>query len=183
MTRNLCNNWHNGHSGCFSPIKKAQRTFLAEDRMEMNALQVSLFLWLSCNNSIVSMDYALIEATSTRFTFTPRQSFRHVATYITDTDFADDLALISDYLEEAQLLLLRLEVAAKTVGLHGNYKKTEYMLDNLPVGDLVTLGGKKLKHRPVTRGGCTGCVRTPLQAPKVCILILNIQAKECSRLN
>ena len=51
---------------------------------------------------------------------TPRQSSRHVATYITDTDFADDLALISDYLKEAQLLLSRQEVAAKTVGLHVN---------------------------------------------------------------
>ena len=33
------------------------------------------------------------------------------------------------------------------------------------------------------QGGCTGCVRTPPQAPKVRILILNIQVKECSRLN
>ena len=32
-------------------------------------------------------------------------------------------------------------------------------------------------------GGCTGCVRTPPQAPKVHILILNIQVKECGRLN
>ena len=36
--------------------------------------------------------------------------------------------------------------------------------------------------RPVTRK-CTGCIRTPPQAPKVRILILNIQVKECSRLN
>lgn len=42
-------------------------------------------------------------------------------TYITDTDFADDLALISDYFEEIQLLLLRLGVAVKTVDLHVNY--------------------------------------------------------------
>ena len=98
---------------------------------------------------IIALDYALREATRetrTGFTLTPRQSSRNVATYITDTDFADDLALISDYLEEAQLLLLRLEVAAKTVGLHVNYKKTEYMLYNQPVGDLVTLGGNKLKQ-------------------------------------
>ena len=33
------------------------------------------------------------------------------------------------------------------------------------------------------QGGCTGCVRTPPQAPKVHILILNIQVKECGRLN
>ena len=31
------------------------------------------------------------------------------------------------------------------------------------------------------QGGCTGCVRTPPQAPKVHILILNIQVKECNR--
>ena len=51
-----------------------------------------------------------------------------VATYLTGTDFADDFALIYDYLERAQLLLLRLEVAAKTVDLYVNYKKTKYML-------------------------------------------------------
>ena len=33
------------------------------------------------------------------------------------------------------------------------------------------------------QGGCMGCVRTPPQAPKVHILILNIQVKECGRLN
>ena len=32
------------------------------------------------------------------------------------------------------------------MGLHNNYKKTEYMLYNQPVGDLVTLGGNKLKQ-------------------------------------
>ena len=61
---------------------------------------------------IIAMDYALREATRethSGFTLTPRQSSRHVATYIIDTDFEDDLALISDYLEEAQLLFLRLE--------------------------------------------------------------------------
>ena len=32
------------------------------------------------------------------------------------------------------------------MGLHVNYQKTEYMLYNQPVGDLVTLRGKKLKQ-------------------------------------
>ena len=78
---------------------------------------------------IIALDYALREATRethTGFTLTPRRNSRHVATYITGTDFADDLALISEYLEEAQLLLLSLEDAAKTVGLHVKCKKTEY---------------------------------------------------------
>ena len=96
---------------------------------------------------IIALDYALRVATreiNTGFTLTKRLSSRHVATYITDTDFADDLALLSDHLEQAQLLLLRLEVAAETVGLHINYKKTEYMLYNQPEGDLLTLEGNKL---------------------------------------
>ena len=42
---------------------------------------------------------------------------------------------------------------------------------------------KQPVRRPVTRGGCTGCVRTPPQAPKVRLLILNIKVKECSRLD
>ena len=32
-------------------------------------------------------------------------------------------------------------------------------------------------------GGCTGCIRTPQQAPKVRILVLKVQHLECSRLN
>ena len=98
---------------------------------------------------IIALDYALREATRethTGFTLTTRQSSRHPATYITDTDFADDLALTSNYLEQAQLLLLRLEVAAEAVGLHVNFKKTEYMVYNQPDGDFVTLEGNKLKQ-------------------------------------
>ena len=35
-----------------------------------------------------------------------RQSFCHLATYIAHTDFEDDLALLSNALEEVQILLL-----------------------------------------------------------------------------
>ena len=58
----------------------------------------------------------------------------------------DDLCLLSKYLEQAPLLLLRLEIAAETVGLHVNYKKTEYMLYTQPEDDLYTLAGNKLKQ-------------------------------------
>ena len=59
---------------------------------------------------IIALDYALREATReahTGFTLTTRHSTRHPATYITDTDFADYIALTTNYLEQAQLLLLR----------------------------------------------------------------------------
>ena len=51
---------------------------------------------------IIALDYALREATRevlTVFPLTTRQTFHHPATYI--TDFDDDLALTSNYLEEA----------------------------------------------------------------------------------
>ena len=53
---------------------------------------------------------------------------------------------MSNTLEHAQLLLLRLEIAAETVGLQVNFKITEYMLFNQEEGDLVTLDGNKLKE-------------------------------------
>ena len=42
---------------------------------------------------------------------------------------------------------------------------------------------KTITDQARNQGGCTGCVRTPPQAPMVRILILSIQVKECSRLN
>ena len=98
---------------------------------------------------IIALDYALREAsreTEIGFTLTTRQSRRHPATHITDIDFADDLSLLSDFLEKAQLLLLRLEVAAEAIGLHVNYKKTKFMSYNQPDGDIITLEGNKLKQ-------------------------------------
>ena len=46
---------------------------------------------------------------------------------ITDLDFADDIALLSDNLADAQRLLLALEHWALAVGLRINKKKTKYM--------------------------------------------------------
>ena len=82
---------------------------------------------------IVDLDYALYEATRKThigFKLTKFQSSRHPATYITDTNFADVIALLSNTLEEAQFFLLRLEKAAEAIGLHVNYKKSEYMFYN-----------------------------------------------------
>ena len=55
-----------------------------------------------------------------------RKSSRHPAVYLTDTDFADDIALISQSLEHAQDLLQSLEEASNSVGLYLNEKKTEF---------------------------------------------------------
>ena len=62
----------------------------------------------------------------TGITLHPRRSKRNPEVTITDTYFADDIALISDTIEKAQLLLLRVQTAAETVGLCVNDTKTEY---------------------------------------------------------
>jgi len=58
---------------------------------------------------IVVLDYAIREATrdpDVGFMVEERQSSRKPTVYITDADFADDLALLSNYIEQAQLFLL-----------------------------------------------------------------------------
>ena len=50
---------------------------------------------------------------------------------ITDADFTDDIALISDNLDKAQSLLEGVETAATEVALHINTGKIEHMAYNL----------------------------------------------------
>ena len=99
---------------------------------------------------IIALDYAMRIATkdekSVGFTLTEASSKRYPAITICDTDFADDLALTSNTLEQSQLFLLRLEVAAEQIGLHTNETKTEFMSYNQPEGDLITFNGTKLKQ-------------------------------------
>ena len=98
---------------------------------------------------VVALDSALREATKdtlTGFMLEKRQGSRKPAVYITDADFADDQALISNYVELAQVLLSRLEIAAETIGLHANCKKMELMLFNQDETDLKTVSGDLLKQ-------------------------------------
>ena len=66
------------------------------------------------------------------FTIRPRQSRRHPAEKLADVEFADDVALITDTIKEAQTFLLSLEDAARSVGLHMNEGKTKYLFVNTP---------------------------------------------------
>ena len=54
----------------------------------------------------------------------PRRSRRHPAQYITDLDYADDLAIVSEHVRDAESLLHALETSTSLVGLHCNDKKT-----------------------------------------------------------
>ena len=58
------------------------------------------------------------------------QSQRVPPTIVTDLDFADDLAMITEETEHAQEVLTRLEQEAGKVGLHCNAKKTQIQAFN-----------------------------------------------------
>ena len=101
---------------------------------------------------IIVVDYILHmsvdQITEKGLEIQPRRSSRHPARHLTDTDFADDLALISGTLANAQSLLTSLEKAANCVGLYLNESKSEY-LNHCQVIDpdfsMKTLNGRELK--------------------------------------
>ncbi|KAJ4949221.1 hypothetical protein JOQ06_020739 [Pogonophryne albipinna] len=85
---------------------------------------------------IMVLDYALRKAISGReqdlgFTLTPRRSRRHPTVVLTDLDYADDISLLSDSVEQAQELLNRVESECAKVGLRLNAKKTEVITYNI----------------------------------------------------
>ena len=69
---------------------------------------------------------------SLSLTITQKLSRGFPATYITDNDFADGIAFLSDTIEDEQYLLSFEIIAAKEVGLSINEEKTECMSYNTP---------------------------------------------------
>ena len=90
--------------------------------------------WVLCVTS--PLDYAMRKAMGDGkkeelgFTITPRRSRRHPKEAIADLDFADDIALLSDAIEKAQELLLRVETECNRVGLGLNGPNTKYLTYN-----------------------------------------------------
>ncbi|XP_071480459.1 uncharacterized protein [Diadema antillarum] len=98
---------------------------------------------------IVALDYALRLAINGKeeelgFTLVPRQSRRVPPVMVTDLDFADDIALISDTTEKARELLFAVEKECKKIGLRLNAKKTKVMAFNIDDTTITTLDGAVL---------------------------------------
>ena len=70
------------------------------------------------------------------FTLHLRRSRRLEPVILTDTDFADDIAAISEEMEQAQNMLRNIEIEGVKVGLRLNAKKTEMMLFNQNVQNM-----------------------------------------------
>ena len=64
------------------------------------------------------------------FTISKRKSSRYPAISITDADYADDIALTTNDLSEANTLLFLIEEKANEIGLNINSRNTEYMSFN-----------------------------------------------------
>ena len=90
---------------------------------------------LAPNLFVVVLDYALRKAISGReeelgFQLVRRQSRRIGPVVLTDLDFADDIALLSEEIHQAQELLHQVETAVAKVGLKMNANKTKFMAFN-----------------------------------------------------
>ena len=70
---------------------------------------------------------------------------RYPTQTITDTDYADDIALLASTPAQAESLLHILEQSARDTGLHVNASKTEYMCFN-QTDDISTRKGNPLKQ-------------------------------------
>ena len=76
----------------------------------------------------------------------PRQSRRYPAQHLTDLDFADDLALISESIKDAESLLQSLEFAASQVGLYCNESNTEFVTTSPSPTELKSLNNTIIKR-------------------------------------
>ena len=80
------------------------------------------------------------------FKLDKRRSRRRQPIAITDLDFADDIALLSEEVQKAQELLTRVENEAAKIGFHLNDEKTEAVVYNIPtLSPLKTIGGNAIK--------------------------------------
>ena len=98
---------------------------------------------------IICLDYVLRtlidKIKENCFELTKKRSRRYPAKTITNADYADDIAILANTPNQAEVLLHSLEQAATGIGLHVNAHKTEYMCFN-QTGDISTLDRTSLKQ-------------------------------------
>ena len=97
---------------------------------------------------IICLDYVLRTSIDkiweNGFELTKKRSRRYPAKSITNTDYANDIAILANTPNQAETLLHSLERATAGISLHANAHKMEYMCYN-QTGDISTLDGTSLK--------------------------------------
>ena len=84
---------------------------------------LATFLFILCLDYILKISVDINAELG--FTLTERRSRRYPATHITDIDYADDIAITTNYMKSA--LLHQIEVTSNEIGLSINTEKTQYM--------------------------------------------------------
>ena len=100
------------------------------------------YLFIICQNYVLWISIDLIKENS--FALPKARSERYLASRITDSDYADDIALLANTLVHAESLLHSQEQAAGGIGFHVYADKTEFRCFNQR-GDISTLNGRSVK--------------------------------------
>ena len=103
---------------------------------------LALYLFIICLDYVLRTSIDKIRENG--FELTKKRSRRYPAKTITDTDYADDIAILANTPDQAETLLHSFERATAGIGLYVNAHKTEYMCYN-QTGDISTLDGTPLK--------------------------------------
>ena len=102
------------------------------------------FLFIICLDYVLKM--SLDRDNVLGFTLSERKSRRHPAIKITNVDYTDDLAIVTDKTSEAKILLHKIENTAKEIGLNINAGKTEFISINQVENEKIkSLNGKDIK--------------------------------------
>ena len=86
------------------------------------------YSFIICLNYILRM--SIDKMKDNGFKLTKERSRRYTAQTITNTDYADDIALLANTPAQAETMLHGLKQAATGIGLHVNADKMEYMCFN-----------------------------------------------------
>ncbi len=97
---------------------------------------------------VIILDYVLRTSldkhTNLGFTLSESLSSRNPTQKLTNVDYADDLAVTSDTISNAEKLLHHLKDAAKDVGLYVNASKTKHISFDQQ-GTIQTISGEPIK--------------------------------------
>ena len=100
---------------------------------------------------VIVLDFSLRKAINDKenelgLTLRERRSSRTPAISICDLEFADDIVLLSNEIEQARKLLHQVETECGRVGLGLNVGKTKTMFINTAVETITTIDGSDVKQ-------------------------------------
>ena len=108
---------------------------------------IAPFLFIICLDYVLRNSLKDIE--NLGLIITERKSRRYPATRVTNIEYADDIAITTNSIEEANTILHQIEDISKDIGLCINVSKTEYMSlhqDSSVSMSMKSLNGEAIKN-------------------------------------